>query len=99
MAFVAKSLRVVAPLSVGYDASTPAVNALVPRLLSYATPDALATVAAANYFNGAVVAGSPDGLMPGDTILIQHTTGGARGAAFRTVTSVAAGVVTIAALG
>lgn len=97
MAYVPKSLRAVLPLGVPYD--TAAGPVLVPRLLHYSTPDTLATVTGAGYFNGAVVAGQPADLMVGDVLVIQHTTGGARGTAIRAVTAIAAGVVTIAALG
>ena len=91
MALLAKSLRVVNNLSNDAAAAAPSNT---PRLVSYATADALATVTAAGYFNGAA-----DQLMPGDVLLIQHSVGGTRGVALRTVQSIAAGVVTIAALG
>ncbi len=97
MAYDRRGLRVVHELSVPYPGDTSPYR--VPRHICYATPDTLVAVTTAGYFNNALLGASGPDLIPGDTLHIWHTTGGAMGTAFRTVTSVAGGAVTIAALG
>jgi len=93
MALETKSLKAINALATPYPASAGA-GYRVPRLTSYASPDNLATITAANYFNGAAAL-----LLVGDIILIQHTTGGSTGHAIRTVTANDGTTVTISALG